>query len=211
MMGPKSISSMNEPALTSRAPFAGYTFAYSEDRGVLVSDRDGLGIATVLVRKGQIAALTRRVHEQFGIELPHGPQRRATDAVAFAGIGPEAWLATSERDRPPFVASLREKIGDLASVTDQSGGYAVLRITGPKVRNALAKILPIDLHPRAFKQGDVASTMANHLGVTLWRLADATDGASVFDIALFRSFAGSFWHALTTSTAEFGLAMTINR
>jgi sarcosine oxidase gamma subunit len=42
------------------------------------------------------------------------------------------------------------------------------------------------------------------MGVTLWRLPDA-DGALVVDIAVFRSLAGSFWHALAQSSAEFGL------
>jgi len=95
-------------------------------------------------------------------------------------------------------------IGAFAAVCDQSDGYAVLRLTGPMLRSALSKLIPIDLHSRAFKAGDVASTVAAHMGVTLWRLPDA-DGALVVDIAVFRSLAGSFWHALAQSSAEFGL------
>jgi len=96
----------------------------------------------------------------------------------------------------------------VASVSDQSSGYALLRLTGPKLRDALAKMLPIDLHERAFATGDVASTLASHVGVTLWRLEDGADGSPVFEIAMFRSLAGSFWHALTSSAAEFGLVVT---
>jgi sarcosine oxidase subunit gamma len=68
----------------------------------------------------------------------------------------------------------------------------------------LAKILPIDLHPRAFAPGDVASTTASHIGATLWRLEDSAEGLPVFEIAVFRSLAGSFWDTLTRSAAEFG-------
>jgi sarcosine oxidase subunit gamma len=107
-----------------------------------------------------------------------------------------------------FAASLQEEIGSLAAVSDQSDGYAVLRLTGPMLRNALAKIVPIDLHSRAFKPGDVASTVASHMGVTLWRLPDGPDGSTVVEIAVFRSLAGSFWHALSLSAAEFGLIAT---
>ncbi len=45
------------------------------------------------------------------------------------------------------------------------------------------------------------------MGVTLWRLEDAADGWPVFEFAVFRSLAGSFWHALSHSAAEFGLSV----
>jgi len=157
------------------------------------------------VRKGRLAALSQRVCERFGIDLPHGPRRVEGDGVTFAGIGPEAWLATSEQHGNVFAAYLKEALGDAVSVCDQGSGYAILRMTGPKLRETLAKILPIDLHPRAFAPGDVASSIASHVGATLWRLQDAADGSPVFEIAVFRSLAGSFWHDLTASAAEFGL------
>jgi methylglutamate dehydrogenase subunit D len=196
---------MAEYSLTSRAAFTGLAFSAAAGRGVLVAERDGLGLATVLVRKGQLTALAQRLRERFGIELPRGPQRIASAGTAFAGIGVGAWLASSEAGSHAFALSLKEALGDQASVVDQSSGYAVLQLTGPKLRETLAKILPIDLHPRAFKVGDVASTIASHVGVTLWRLPDAADGSPVFEIAVFRSLAGSFWHSLAASAAEFGL------
>ena len=94
----------------------------------------------------------------------------------------------------------------MAAVTDQSDGYAVLRLTGPRLRDTLAKLIPIDVHPRAFKIGDVAATVAFHVGATFWRLDDGPDGAPVIEVAVFRSLAGSFWHALSDSAAEFGFA-----
>jgi sarcosine oxidase gamma subunit len=54
----------------------------------------------------------------------------------------------------------------------------------------------------------VASTVASHIGITLWRLDDAADATPVFEVAVFRSLAGSFWHALAQSAAEFGLSVT---
>jgi sarcosine oxidase subunit gamma len=195
---------MADDTLTARAPFTDLAFSSAASRGVLVADRDGLGVATVLVRRGRLAALTQRVRERFGIELPRGPQRIAAGNIAFAGTGPEAWLATGEQHGNAFGLALKEALGDTASVADQSSGYAVLRMTGPKLRETLAKVLPIDLHPRAFAPGAVASTTASHVGATLWRLEDAADGSPVFEIAVFRSLAGSFWHILTHSAAEFG-------
>jgi heterotetrameric sarcosine oxidase gamma subunit len=195
---------LSESPLTPRAPFQGLPFPSAGGRGVLASDRDGLGIATVLARRGPLGPLAARVREQFGIELPSGPQRVTAGDVAFAGIGPESWLVTSEIDSHGFAASVKEALSAVAAVADQSSGYAVLRLTGPKVRDALAKMLPIDLHARNFRVGAVAATIAAHVGTTLWRLEDANDGSPVFEIAIYRSFAGSFWHGLAESAAEFG-------
>ncbi len=199
---------VDREALIARAPFQDVDAASGSGRGVIVGDRDGLGLATVIVRRGQLEALAQRIRECYGIELPRGNVRQEAHGVAFAGLGPETWLATSEKGGNEFSASLREKIGALASISDQSDGYAVLRLTGTKVRDTLAKLILIDVHPRAFKQGDVVSTVASHIGITLWRLDDAADGTPVFEIAVFRSLAGSFWHVLAQSAAEFGLSVT---
>ena len=192
--------------LSARAAFADLAFSSAAGSGVLVADRDGLGLATVLVHKSRITALTERVRARFGIDLPRGPRRNASGDVAFAGTGPEAWLAMSEEGNDSFAIALKEAVGDVASVADQSSGYAILRLMGPKTREALSKMLPLDLHPRAFAPGDVASTIASHIGATLWRLEDGADGSPVFEIAVFRSLAGSFWHCLVSSAAEFGFA-----
>jgi heterotetrameric sarcosine oxidase gamma subunit len=185
-------------AFTTLAPIAA-------GPGVIVSDRDGLGLATVLVRKGRTDALAARVKERFNIDLPHGPQRAGHDGVAFAGTGPETWLVTGETGGNALAASLRDAIGEHAAVVDQSDGYAVLRITGPKVRETLAKGVPLDLHPRAFRVGDTAVTAISHIVAILWRLEDAEDGTPVFEVAVFRSLAGSFWDWLAESSAEFGV------
>jgi len=198
------MTAMTDSTLAARAPFAELAISAAAGRGVRVADRDGLGVASVLLRKGQIAALSERVRQRYGMELPHGPQRRVAGDVAFAGVGPEAWLATCETGAHAFAPALKEALGEAASVADQSSGYAILRLTGPKLRETLAKFLPIDLHPRAFERGAVASTTAAHVGATLWRLHDAADGSPIFEIAVFRSLAGSFWHTLSTSAAEFG-------
>ena len=190
--------------LLPRSPFAEDLRVKATGSGITFSDRSGLAMATVLERKGQGAALAARVREHFGIDLPQGPQRAASSGLAFAGTGFGTWLATSEQSGYALAVLLGEKIGELASVVDQSDGYAVLRLSGFKVRQLLGKLVPLDVHPRAFQINDVAVTVSAHVGVTLWRLDDRSDGAPVFEIAAFRSLAASLWHALSTGAAEFG-------
>jgi sarcosine oxidase subunit gamma len=173
--------------------------------GVIVTDRDGIALATVLARRGQAAALAARVRERFAIDLPREPRRAANGPIAFAGTGPDAWLATAE-SADGFLPALRAALGDCAAISDQSGGTAAVRLGGPRVRDALAKGVMIDLHPSTFAPGDVAVTAAAHVGLTLWRLPDDATGAT-FEVAVARSLAASFWHWLATSAAEYGLAV----
>lgn len=201
--------SSNSRALHSRPPFANLPFNSAPGRGVIATDRDGLAIARVAARNGRSAALAQRVRERFAIEIPQGPRRVEANGLAFVGVGVETWLAVSEAgpDADGFAASMRQAIDEVATVSDQIGSYAVLRLTGPHVRDALAKFVPLDLHPRVFEPGSAAATIASHIPVALWRLDDGPDGLPVFEVAAPRSYAASFWHVVTQSSAEFGFVL----
>jgi sarcosine oxidase subunit gamma len=76
----------------------------------------------------------------------------------------------------------------------------VLRLSGRNIRDALAKGCLIDLHPRAFRPGDVALTSIAHISVQLWVVDEAT-----FELAVPRSMAMSFWSWLRASAAPYGV------
>lgn len=171
--------------------------------GIHVVERTALGLATVLARKGKSGQLAARVRDHFGIELPYEQRCAISGDVAFAGTAPGAWLATRKNTSADFALSLSESLAGLASVSEQSDGFAVLRVSGMKVRETLCKLVPIDVHPRAFTINQVAVTVAAHMPVTMWREADDADGAAVFEIATFQSFAETFRHALSQSAAQF--------
>ena len=172
--------------------------------GVLLSERAGLALAAVMVRKGAREALTRRVRTVFGLDLPPTSRRAALGSLAFVWVGPGHWLAVTEGgDGNSFEKLLRHDLSNLASITDQSDGRAVVRIAGIRARDALAKGVPVDLNPRVFTAGDAAVTTVGHIGVHLWQL----DGAPTYEFAVFRSYAAAFWRWLIDSAAEFGVAV----
>jgi methylglutamate dehydrogenase subunit D len=172
--------------------------------GVTITERTGLGIATMQARQGQDASLRERIRQHFLLELPGRPAIVRAGSVSFTGIGPHHWLALSEGGSHMFSGSLRALVAPLASVSDQSGGYIVFRVGGRAIRDTLAKGFPIDLDPRAFKPGDAATTIVSHIGATIWRCDDGADGSACFEIALFRSLSQSFWEWFLSSAAEFG-------
>ena len=188
-------------ALASLAP-PGRFGADAQTPGVVLSERTGLALATVLARKEQSDALARRVRETFGIDLPAAPRRAESGSVAFVWAGPGHWLAVQDGEEGHrFEKRLRDAFAGLASVSDQSDGRVVIRMSGARARDALAKGIPLDLHPHEFKSGSAASTVAAHIGVQLWQI----DDAPTYELAMFRGFAESFWHWLMDSAAEFGV------
>jgi len=172
-------------------------------RGVIARERIGLALASVMVRKGQTAALAAAVKEQFDITLPAGPHGSGSDSISFLGTGPGRWLVTHDARAPGFVDTLSRKLEGLASVVDQSDAYGVLRLSGPALLDVLAKGVAIDLSAPVFAAGSVAVTQIAHVGVTLWKV----DEAPTIHVAVARSYAGSFLHWLEASAAIHGLAV----
>lgn len=173
----------------------------SGEAGVTVSERTDLGLATVEARKGQAEKLKAAVREAYGLDLREGSTVARGKDVGFIGTGPGQWLAVSEALANEALAeALIDKLNGLASVSDQSSGRAVLRLSGPRARDTLAKGLAIDLDPRVFPAASAATSTLSHMGVLVWREGEA----EAYDIALFRSVAGSFWRWLEASAAEYG-------
>jgi sarcosine oxidase subunit gamma len=171
--------------------------------GVVIAERLGLGLATVAVRKG--APVRVAVKSSYGVNLPDDATVAQGAEVSFVGYGPGQWLAVSETLGGEALArDLRQKLKGLASISDQSGGRTVLRLSGPRARDVLAKGLPIDLHPSVFGPRSAATSTISLMGVQLWQV----DDGPTYDIALFRSLSASFWRWLTASAAEFGYEIT---
>jgi sarcosine oxidase subunit gamma len=193
------------PDLTPRSAFIGLpgrTGRAEDEPGVTVRPRDDLAMAKLIARKGRTADLAATILFRYGLELTTTPKRVEQGGVAFIWSGPGQWLAVAEDGRD-LARELAEAVGAFAAVSDQSDGLAVLRISGPRARDALIKGVGLDLHPRAFGPGDAAVTVIAHIGAQLWQL----DDRPTYELAAYRSFTGSLWRWLEASAAEFGCAV----
>jgi methylglutamate dehydrogenase subunit D len=193
-----------DPTVIETSPFAGLPAAVGSGSGVLATERNGLGIARIVARRGQDARLAELLRASFGVGPPTGPRRASRGDVGIAGIGPQTWLATRDGAGNDFAEWLRRLLADCASVSDQSDAHAILRLTGRRVRDALAKLTPLDIHPRRFQVNDVAQTICGYVNVMLWRLEDGARSDPVFEIWVGRSFAISLHQAISHGAAEFG-------
>lgn len=159
-----------------------------------LSERSGMAIATIMARNG-VSAQT--IGAALDMEAPYGPCRSTKGGTSLIGTGPGTWLALCEDATPEWLDDLRSALSGLASVSDQSGGYAYLRLSGPSARTMMQRGAYIDLDPSVFPANAVATTVISHIGVIFW----ADEAVSTFDILLFRSFADSFKEWVTATAA----------
>ncbi len=191
-------------SFTERSALAGLAtpghYGRAGASGLTVAERTDIAFANVIARRGKRFMLVNAVNTAFGVALPDGPRRTTVGSVTFAGTGPDQWLASAEAaEAAGFAAKLRARVGPFAAVSDQSDARLVLQLSGPRVRDVLAKGLAIDLHLKSFKPGDVANTLIAYVGVQIDMLDDAT-----WQLTAPRSMAGTFWSWLSASAAEFG-------
>lgn len=166
---------------------------------VRVRSREALAIAMLIARKGRTDSFAARLQTAFALAPPSGPWRAVASDLALIGTGRNQWLAVWEGGGDPnaFVAQLRVTVAGTASVVDQSDSSAVLELTGPSVREVLAKGVPVDLHSRVFGPGNSATTSIALIAARLWQ----RDDAPTYDIVIPRSQVGSFLDWLTSSAA----------
>ncbi len=159
-----------------------------------ITAREGLGIASVMARKG---VDRDAIGAALGADMPSGPRAIVAGTRTILGTGPGTWLILAEDPGLDFAEALTQKLAGLASVSDQSSGYVVQRFSGPTARLLLQRGVAIDLHPDVFRAGTVATTVIAHIGVILWQV----DDRPTYDIASSRSYAGSFRHWLERTAA----------
>lgn len=194
--------------LTSRSALDGHLpggrHGWSEGpAGVVVSERRGLRLCSILARKGQGQTLVARGKAQ-GLDFPTSPRRTTAEGLALVWTGPGQWLALSAADEADAFARRLASLADACSLVAQDDARTVLGVSGPQARATLAKMLSIDLHPRAFRAGDAAVTLAGTISTTLWQI----DETPAYELAVPRSFARSFAGWLLESAAEFGCDVT---
>lgn len=81
-----------------------------------------------------------------------------------------------------------------AALTDQSDGWACLRLEGPTAADALMRLYPLDLRLQSFAQGTCARAPLNHMQSVLLRIAPYS-----FDLLVFRSMARTAWHEVESA------------
>lgn len=198
---------MVEPGVTALSALHGLIAAGRHGRatgaaGVRIREVTGFAALTIIAHKGRAADIAAILSRQVGSTVVDAPKRATGNGLAITGTAPGQWLAISRTpNAAQSIESLRGTLDGLAAVSDQGDGRLVLDISGPNARDTLAKGVPIDLDPVAFKIGDAAQTSASLIGLQIALI----DNAPMFEIVSARSTAASLRSWLFSSAAEYGI------
>jgi sarcosine oxidase subunit gamma len=193
---------MLEPLQRSAAPDVGL-FPAASRQGLVAGWREGLAIVNL---RGNAAdeAFRGAAANALGVALPLQPcTTNETSTLRVLWAGPDDWFITGPGGQSEALFSgLRTAlVGQHHAVTDVSGGYTVLRVGGPTVREVLAQGCPLDLHPRVFAPGRCAGSHFFKASIWLWQ----HDGAPTYELLVRRSFMGYVWLMLERASRECGL------
>lgn len=199
---------MSSGGAAQESPLAGFRFHETvdpEEAGLRIEERALPGHVNL---RGDYsdALFAASVRSALGFDVPVAPNTFVSrDGKTAVWLGPDEWLLVSEPgDEAALIQRLRRALtGIHSSVTDVSGGQTVLRLSGPNVRDVLAKGCTLDLHPRSFGAGQCAQTNIAHAAATLLQI----DDSPTYDVVVRRSFAGYVALWIEDAANEYGLSV----
>lgn len=163
------------------------------------------GLATLIAGRSSVEVLPSAFLAETGHALPQGPVASSSAGLTAIGTGPGRWtIASDEFSGEALLERLTAIAGAHGSVTDQSDSSVVFELSGPYLRDALMKMVLIDIDPKAFRPGSAATTQVALIGTTLWQV----NHAPTFRCLIARSYREAFIRALSVSAAEFGFDLS---
>lgn len=148
--------------------------------GTILAEVDAGQITSIAPFAGRENAVSAALKKSLGLEFPV-----PNTCAEKAGVR----IVWSGRAQAFLIGAACPDLGGLAAVTDQSGGWVTLSITGLAATDTLARYVPLDL--RRMPIGGAARSQLNHMPLCLMRL-----GAEAFHLMTFRSMARTAWHEL---------------
>lgn len=173
------------PDLIAKTPCTGLHLPVSHGGATLEEWLPG-PITSVAPFAGKDKAVVKAL-KPLGLAFP------APNGMAQVGAARIVWTGRGQA----FVIGVAVPDMAGAALTDQSDGWAGLRLTGPAAADVLARLVPLDL--RAMAQGTAARSLLGHMPLVLMR-----PDAETFELLVFRSMARTAVHEL--DTAMTGLA-----
>lgn len=135
---------------------------------------------------GQAAALDKALQAVYGLQYPGHNQSSETAGARILWFGRDMALLMG----PNPDAGLAQ----YAALTDQSQGWAVMKLAGKGATDVLARLCPVDLRLSQFAVDATLRTEARHMMASVTRTGEDT-----FMIMVFRSMARTLLHDLKTA------------
>lgn len=162
--------------------------------GVTITERPDIALASVAVRRGRDEDLAAAAPDLLGTSWPETASSAGTGALRAFWMAPGQWMVEAPfATHEDLAARLKARLGDAASVTEQTDAWVVLDVTGTSVTALFQRLCPLDLED--LPDGAASRTLLHHLGcfVLVRRTGEAVT------VLAPRSAADFLHHALLTT------------
>lgn len=171
------------------------------------SDTSGIATVTELGPMGMITlrgdlsakAITKAAVAAGGVTMPEQRHCNTEGAGGIAWMSPDELLIMCEYDQ--VHARLADLQGKLAKkhalAVNVSDARAVFQVTGPHVREVIAKLAPVDMHPDHFSPGMFRRTRFAQVPAAFWLVDEQTA-----QIICFRSVAQYLFDTLNMAAQD---------
>jgi sarcosine oxidase subunit gamma len=180
-----------EHRLISLPPLGRIAPRIDELAGLRIVENPGVALASVACRLRREAEFAKVAKWFFGFAMP-GPGGVAGKA-SYAAIwtGPDQWFIEAPfESHEDIVRIIKDGLGDIASVTEQTDGWARFDVEGQGSVAVFERLCPLDIH--SMPTGSANRTLIEHLGcIVICREAGVR-----FSVLGPRSSAASLHHAL---------------
>lgn len=156
---------------------------------VTLTELSADSVTSVAAFKGQANATSEALENADGAAMPAANRSTGNAKLRAIWVGPDQAFYIG--------APLKAGLNGIASTTDQSDAWAIVKLEGDHAADTLARLTPIDLRPSEFKRGHTAKTDLMHMSASITKT-----GTNAFEIMVFRSMAKTLVHDLTTAMAS---------
>ncbi|SEK95781.1 sarcosine oxidase subunit gamma [Roseovarius azorensis] len=143
-------------------------------------------MTSVAPYRGQERALSAALKSAHGMAWPAPGRMTGREGARAIWFGQRMALLVGPDPDPALAAH--------AALTDQSDGWAVLRLEGAGAREVLARLTPLDLRERVFEQGHTARSELAHMAASVTRM-----GGDAWQVMVFRSMTATLVHEVETA------------
>jgi len=170
--------------------------AEHEFNGVNVSEVADKSLVMVAIPRGALADVESAIKKSCGLSIPKMQQssESSDSSITLWRLQNSQVLAYFSYEGDDSESHLKEKLDAPAYYTDQSDTWAMIRVKGPRSRDVLERICPINIDKDVFSVGNVSRTVMEHIGTIIFRDEDDS-----YVLLTMRSFGRSMLHAIEVS------------
>lgn len=165
-------------------------------QGVTIIREDCEAFWQVTAWPDTLGAVASRLGEITGVAAPGPGGLVAADTGQIARIGPLVWwIIGANAEAVRALADIGAQEGSALDMTDNRVRFV---ISGPRARDMMMRLAPLDFRDRSFAVGTIAATAAHHMSVQIARREEA------WDVYVTATFADAFAEVLAETAAQWG-------